>query len=165
MAFLAAKTALCQMVHLCTLCQCGNLPHGGTSNEHVSAALQPLGIADSSVATLGIFLRKLEPAQTRYSAFDCKSWLYSAGIRHFCHMLEGCKFFILTDHKFLTHALDRSSDQWKPWHAGSWDTLCTTYISDIRISLGWTMLWLILCHGLQPRLRHQHRSLPQRFFM
>jgi hypothetical protein len=56
----------------------------------------------------------LEPAQTRYSAFDRELWVCFVDIRHFRHMLEGRRFAILTDHKPLTYALHRSSDPWTP---------------------------------------------------
>ncbi len=61
---------------------------------------------------LGIFSRKLKPAQVKYSAFDRELLACYLGIRHFRYMLEGRHFTIFTDHKPLTFALKRSSDPW-----------------------------------------------------
>jgi hypothetical protein len=77
------------------------------SNEHVGAALQQRTSPSAPWQPLGFFSKKLEPAQTRYSAFDRELWACFAGIRHFRHMLKGRRFAILTDHKPLTHALHR----------------------------------------------------------
>ncbi len=54
----------------------------------------------------------LEPAQTRYSAFNRELLACSSGICHFWHMLEGHRFTIFTDHKPLTYALSWVSDPW-----------------------------------------------------
>jgi hypothetical protein len=52
---------------------------------------------------LGFFSKKLEPAQTRYSAFDRELWACFSSIRHFRHMLEGRKFILFTDHLTRGH--------------------------------------------------------------
>jgi hypothetical protein len=44
---------------------------------------------------LGFFSKKLEPSQTRYSAFDRELLACSSRIHHFQHMLEGRRFTIL----------------------------------------------------------------------
>jgi hypothetical protein len=36
-------------------------------------------------------------------------------IRHFRWLLEGCTFYVLTDHKPLTFALHRVTDAWSAW--------------------------------------------------
>jgi RNase H-like domain found in reverse transcriptase/Integrase zinc binding domain len=82
------------------------------SADHVGAALQQRAASSDPWRPLGFFSKKLEPAQTRYSAFDRELWACFAGIRHFRHMLEGRRFTIYTDHKTLTHALHRTSDPW-----------------------------------------------------
>ena len=61
---------------------------------------------------LGFFSVKLDTAQQKYSAFDRELLACYLGIRHFRWMLEGRSFFILTDHKPLTFALQRVSDHW-----------------------------------------------------
>ncbi len=110
-AFQTAKDSLCRAVRLVH-------PSPGAeislmvdaSNEHVGASLQQRTSPSAPWQPLGFFSKKLEPAQTRYSAFDRELWACFAGIRHFRHMLQGRRFAILTDHKPLTHALHRSSD-------------------------------------------------------
>jgi RNase H-like domain found in reverse transcriptase/Reverse transcriptase (RNA-dependent DNA polymerase) len=82
------------------------------SSEHVGAVLQQRRSAAAPWQPLGFFSKKLETAQTRYSAFDRELWACVAGIRHFRHMLEGRPFTIYTDHKPLTHALQRASEPW-----------------------------------------------------
>ena len=42
---------------------------------------------------LSFFSKKLNPAETRYSAFDCELLAVYATIRHFRHNLEGRNFF------------------------------------------------------------------------
>jgi transposase InsO family protein len=82
------------------------------SGEHVGAALQQRRHATAPWQPLGFFSKKLDPAQSKYSAFDRELYACYAGIRHFRYMLEGRNFTIWTDHKPLTHALFRSTDPW-----------------------------------------------------
>jgi cleavage and polyadenylation specificity factor subunit 1 len=84
------------------------------SAEHVGASLQQRTAAGGPWQPLGFFSKKLEPAQTRYSAFDCELWACFSGTWHFSHMLEGRRFILFTGHKPLTQALFRSSDPWTP---------------------------------------------------
>jgi transposase InsO family protein len=131
-AFQVAKDALCQTVKLVH-------PSPGAeiylmvdaSNDHVGAALQQRTASSAPWQHLGFFSKKLEPAQSRYSAFDRELWACFAGIRHFRHMLEGRQFAILTDHKPLTQALHRSSDPWTPRQCRQLDYI-SYYTSDIR---------------------------------
>jgi RNase H-like domain found in reverse transcriptase len=50
--------------------------------------------------------------QTRYSAFDRELLACYLATRHFRWMLEGRRFYVLTNHKPLTFALHRISDAW-----------------------------------------------------
>ena len=50
-------------------------------------------------------VKKLTPAETRYSAFDRELLAVYATIRHFRHNLEGCYFFVNTDHEPLTFVM------------------------------------------------------------
>ena len=61
---------------------------------------------------LAFFSRKLQPAQTRYSAFDRELLAAHAAFRHFRYFLEGRQFSLFTDHKPLTFALSKISDAW-----------------------------------------------------
>jgi hypothetical protein len=110
-AFAAAKAALCKTVSLAHPSPTAELAlMVDASAEHVGASLQQHPAAGGPWQPLGFFSKNLEPAQTRYSAFDRELWACFSGIRHFRHMLEGRKFILFTDHKPLTQALFRSSD-------------------------------------------------------
>jgi RNase H-like domain found in reverse transcriptase/Reverse transcriptase (RNA-dependent DNA polymerase) len=81
------------------------------SGTHVGAVLQQR--ARGTVARpLAFFSSKLEPAQTRYSAFDRELLAVYLAIWHFRWLLEGRTFYVLTDHKPLTFALHRVTDAW-----------------------------------------------------
>jgi hypothetical protein len=82
------------------------------SANHVGAAFQQRPSSFSSWQPLGFFSKKVNPAQQRYSAFDRELLACTAGIRHFRHILEGCEFSILKDHKPITFALARATDAW-----------------------------------------------------
>ena len=61
---------------------------------------------------IGFFSKKLNPAVTKYSAFDREFLAIYLSIRHFKHMLEGRQFHVFADHKPLTFAMSRSGDSW-----------------------------------------------------
>jgi len=84
------------------------------SAEHVGAALQQRAGANQPWEPLGFFSKKLDPAQTRYSAYDRELLGCVAGIRHFRFMLEGRRFTLYTDHKPLTFALTKAAEPWTP---------------------------------------------------
>ncbi len=77
------------------------------SATHIGAGLHQPCPGSIHWKPLGFFSKKLELAQTKYSAFDRELLACSLGIRHFRHMLEGWRFTIFTDHKPLTYALSR----------------------------------------------------------
>jgi len=80
---------------------------------------------------LGFYSKKLDPAQTRYSAFDRELLACVAGIRHFRFMVEGRSFTLYTDHKPLTFALSKAAE---PWSARQCRHLSyiAEFTSDIR---------------------------------
>jgi predicted lipid-binding transport protein (Tim44 family) len=85
-AFAAVKKGLCQAVEL----------------AHPAPAAEVFLAVDASGQTarpLAFFSAKLEPAQQKYSAFDRELLACYLAIRHFRWMLEGRKFYVLTDHK------------------------------------------------------------------
>jgi hypothetical protein len=77
----------------------------GSDGGHVSSAENT---SDHCPSTTCFFSKKLEPAQTRYSALDRELWACFSDIRHFRHMLEGRQFILFTDYKPLTQALFRT---------------------------------------------------------
>ena len=54
---------------------------------------------------LSFFSKKLNPAETRYSASDRELLAVYATIKHIRHNLEGRNFFVNTDHKPLTFVM------------------------------------------------------------
>jgi len=100
------------------------------SEAHVGAALQQKD-ARGALQPLGFFSKKLDKAQMKYSAFDRELLACYLGVRHFRWMLEGSKFYILSDHKPLTFALHRLSDAWSARQQRQLSYLAE-YTSDIR---------------------------------
>jgi RNase H-like domain found in reverse transcriptase len=93
----AAKQAVATAVHLSHLVAGAELGlFVDASTEHVGAVLQQRRSAATPWQPLGFFSKNLEPAQTRYLAFDRELWACMAGIRHFRHMVEGRPFTIYT---------------------------------------------------------------------
>ena len=63
---------------------------------------------------IAYFSKKLRPAETRYSTFDRELLAIYPAIKHFRHFVEGCEFYVATDHKPLTFALTTASDKYTP---------------------------------------------------
>ncbi len=112
-AFTASKKALASATYLAHPLPGAVLSLSvDASVTHIGAGLHQHRPCSVIWELLGFFSQKLEPAQTRYSAFDRELLACSFGICHFRHMLEGQQFTIFTDHKPLTYALSRLSDPW-----------------------------------------------------
>ena len=60
---------------------------------------------------LSFFSKKLNPEETRYSAFDRELLAVYATIKHFRHNLEGRNFFVNTDHKPLTFVMSSVTER------------------------------------------------------
>ena len=99
------------------------------SNTDVGAVLQQS--IDGEWRPLAYFSKKLAPAETRYSTFDCELLAIYLAIKHFRHFLEGRQFFVLTDHKPLTYALSSQADRSSPRQARHMDFI-SQFTSDIR---------------------------------
>ena len=80
---------------------------------------------------LAFFSRKLQPAQTSYSAFDRELLAAYASIRHFWYFLEGRQFSLFTDHKPLTFFLNKVSDAWSARQQCQLSVI-SEYTMDIR---------------------------------
>ena len=82
------------------------------SNKAVGAILQQKLGADWH--PISYFSRKLNVAETKYSAFDRELLAVYLAIKHFRHFVEGRPFHVLTDHKPLTYALSSNSTEYTP---------------------------------------------------
>jgi cleavage and polyadenylation specificity factor subunit 1 len=130
-AFLAAKASLVSaatLAHPSPSAELGLMVDA--SSTHVGASLQQRR-GGGAWEPLGFFSRKLNTAQSKYSAFDRELKAVFSGIRFFRFMLEGRKFAVFTDHKPLTSALKRVSG---PWTARQQRHLAyiAEYTSDLR---------------------------------
>ena len=76
-------------------CDASDVAVGGVLQQFLNGMWQPLSF----------FSNKLNPAETRYSAFDRELLAVYATIKHFRHNLEGRNFFVNTDHKPLTFVM------------------------------------------------------------
>ena len=79
------------------------------SDTAVGAVLQQE--IDNHWHPIAFFSKKLTPAETRYSTFDRELLAIYLAVRHFQHFVEGRDFFILTDHKPLTFALQSNHNR------------------------------------------------------
>ena len=112
-AFHDVKTALAKATLLthpdpsapyCLMVDASNVAMGGVLQQLVSHTWHPISF----------FSKRLQPAETKYSTFSHELLSIYLSIRHFHHVLEGREFYVLTDHKLLTHALSSSSSRYSP---------------------------------------------------
>lgn len=83
------------------------------SNFAVGAVLEQF--SDSNCwEPLAFFSKKLSPAQTKYSAYDRELTAIYEAVKYFRSLVEGRDFSIITDHKPLTEAFNKSSDSAGP---------------------------------------------------
>ena len=66
---------------------------------------------------ISFFLKKLNPAELKYSAFDRELLAAYLAVQHFQYFVEGHVSHINTDHKPLTFALHSSAERHSPWQA------------------------------------------------
>ena len=82
-------------------CDASDFTVGGVLQQYIDNVWQPLSF----------FSKKLNLAETRYSAFDRELLAVYATIRHFRHNLEGLNFFVNTDHKPLTFVMSSVTER------------------------------------------------------
>ncbi|MBM6549339.1 DDE-type integrase/transposase/recombinase, partial [Streptococcus dysgalactiae subsp. equisimilis] len=99
------------------------------SDVAVGAVLQQN--VDGNWQPLAFFSKRLQPAETRYSAFGKELLAVYLGIRHFRHALEGRPFAVFTDHKPLVYAARSASERYSPREVRHLDYV-TQFTSDIR---------------------------------
>jgi hypothetical protein len=80
------------------------------SDSHVGGVLQQL--ENRAWHPLTFFSQKLTPTQARYSTFDRELIAAYSAVWHFRFLLEGRKFRIITDHKPLASAKERTTPPW-----------------------------------------------------
>jgi RNase H-like domain found in reverse transcriptase len=115
------------------------LPHAqlalvtDASDSHVGGVLQQR--EGAAWLPLSFFSQKLSPAQSCYSTFDRELTAVFSALRHFCFMLEGRQFHVISDHKPLVTAFGQVSP---PWSARQQRQLAyiTEYTTDIRHTPG-----------------------------
>jgi RNase H-like domain found in reverse transcriptase len=103
------------------------------SHSHIGAVLQQS--SRRGFQPLAFFSKKIDDTQGRYSTFDRELLACHEAVRHFRWSLEGCRFFILTDHKPLTFALTRASDAWSARQQRQLAAIAE-YTTDIRHMAG-----------------------------
>lgn len=99
------------------------------SDVAIEAVLQQY--LDGKWCPLSYFSHKLSPTEQRYSVFDRELLAVYCAIRHFRHFLEAREFFILTDHKPLTHSLNSKPDRHSPRQVRQLDFI-SQFTMDIR---------------------------------
>ena len=104
-----------------------------TSDCAVGAVLQQY--IDGGWYPIAYFSKKLRPAETKYSTFDRELLAICLASKHFRHFVEGCEFFVLTDHKPLTFALSTHSDKYTPRQTRHLDFI-SQFRADIRHATG-----------------------------
>ena len=82
-------------------CDASDIAVGGVLQQYIDNVWQ----------TLSFFSKKINTAETRYSAYDCALLAVYATIRHFRHNLEGRNFFVNTDHKPLTFVMSSVTER------------------------------------------------------
>ena len=129
-AFQDVKTALAKATLLthpdpsapyCLMVDASNVAVGGVLQQRVNHTWHPISF----------FSKRLQPAETKYSTFSRELLSIYLSIRHFRHFLEGREFYVLTDHKPLTHALSSSSSRYSPRETRHLDFI-SQFTSDIR---------------------------------
>ena len=82
-------------------CDASDVAVGGVLQQFLNGMWQPLSF----------FRKNLNPAETRYSAFDRELLAVYATIKHFRHNSEGRNFFVNTDHKPLTFVMSSVTER------------------------------------------------------
>jgi cleavage and polyadenylation specificity factor subunit 1 len=79
---------------------------------------------------LAFFLKKLNPAQQKYPAYDRELLAIYEAVKHFRHMVEACNFIICTD-KPITYAFPQKRDKCSPREFNHLDFVAQ-FTTDIR---------------------------------
>ncbi|KAJ8031654.1 hypothetical protein HOLleu_24913 [Holothuria leucospilota] len=110
---------------LCLVTDASNVAVGAVLQQSVNGVMTPISF----------FSKRLQSAETRYSTFGRELSAVYLAIKHFRHILEGQEFYILTDHKPLTHAFLAKPDRYSPREIRHLDFI-SQYSTDIRYIKG-----------------------------
>ncbi len=133
-AFQAAKAALVAAVPLSHPAPGATISLAvDASDSHVSGVLQQL--ENRAWRPLAFFSQKLTPTQARYSTFDRELFAAYSAVWHFRFLLEGRKFRIVTDHKPLVSAMERTTPPWSARQQRHLSFLAE-FTSDLRHTSG-----------------------------
>jgi cleavage and polyadenylation specificity factor subunit 1 len=80
---------------------------------------------------VAFFLKKMNTAQQKYSAYDREFLAIYEAVKHFRHMFEARQFVIFTDHKPLTYTFTQDRDMCSPWQFNHLDFI-SQFTTDIR---------------------------------
>ena len=80
------------------------------SDSGVGAVLQQR--VNGKDSPLAFYSHQLSTAESKYSACDRELLAIYLAVRHFRYFVEGRTFVIYTDHKPLSFAMSKVSDQW-----------------------------------------------------
>ena len=105
----------------CLMVDASNVAVGGVLQQKINNIWHPISF----------FSKRLQSAEIRYSTFGRELLAVYLAIRHFRYCLEGRTFFILTDHKPLTHAFSASHDRYSPREIRHLDFI-SQFSTDIR---------------------------------
>lgn len=108
-------------VPLALVCDASNTAIGAVIQQRIEEDWQPLAF----------FSKKMNKAQTQYSAYDRELLAIYESVKHFRHMLEGRHFTIYTDHKPLTFAFQKKDRTCTPRQFNHLD-LISQFSTDIR---------------------------------
>ena len=89
------------MAQINITCDASDVAVVGVLQQYLNGMWQPLSF----------FSKKLNPAETRYSAFDRELLAVYATIKHFRYNLEGRNSFVNTDHKPLTFVMSSVTER------------------------------------------------------
>ena len=89
------------MAQINITCDASDVAVSGVLQQYLNCMWQPLSF----------FGKKLNPAESRYSAFDRELLAVYVTIKHFRHNLEGRNFFVSTDHKPLTFVMSSVTER------------------------------------------------------
>ena len=84
------------------------------SDVAVGGVLEQFSEAKKQWEPLGFFSKHLRKPERKYSAYDRELHAIYMSIRHFRDMVDGIPFTVYTDHKPLTFACSKPTDQWTP---------------------------------------------------